>query len=122
MNTNLAHSTLDIQSPYSIEADQVRHALIEKGLETPLLPHLYERDEKYQLIKRSFSDIDRTLGLDLNDDSLSETPHRIAKMYVEEMVKVSDISLTSLGRHLMVNYMVTAFSAACSGDIVAVRV
>ena len=26
-----------------------------------------------------------TLGLDLADDSLAETPHRIAKMYVNEI-------------------------------------
>jgi len=123
MNTNLAHSATGIPSPYSPEADQVRHALLERGLETPLMPHQYERDEKYQRIKKSFTDITKTLGLDLNDDSLSETPHRIAKMYVdeifggldyfnfpkitvidnkmgvEEMVKVSDISLTSTCEH-----------------------
>ena len=123
MDTNLAHSATEIPSPYSAEADLVRHALIERGLETPLLPHQYERDEKYQRIRKSFADIARTLGLDLNDDSLSETPHRIAKMYVdeifsgldyfnfpkitvidnkmgvEEMVKVSDISLTSTCEH-----------------------
>ena len=123
MNTNLAHAATDIQSPYSIEADLVRHALLERGLETPLLPHQHERDEKYKRIKQSFTDIVATLGLDLNDDSLCETPHRIAKMYVdeifggldyfnfpkisvidnkmgvEEMVKVKDISLTSTCEH-----------------------
>jgi len=123
METNLARSNTDIKSPYSAEADLVRHALLERGLETPLLPHQIDRDEKYQRIKKSFTDIARTLGLDLNDDSLSETPHRIAKMYVdeifggldyfnfpritvidnkmgvEEMVKVSDISLTSTCEH-----------------------
>ena len=26
-----------------------------------------------------------TLGLDLNDDSLMGTPHRVAKMYVDEI-------------------------------------
>ena len=123
MNTNLAHAATDIQSPYSVEADLVRHALLERGLETPLLPHQHERDEKYKRIKQSFTDIVATLGLDLKDDSLCETPHRIAKMYVdeifggldyfnfpkisvidnkmgvEEMVKVKDISLTSTCEH-----------------------
>ena len=132
MNTKLAHSAMEIQSPYSLEADQVRHALLERGLETPLVPHQYERDEKYQRIKKSFTEIARTLGLDLNDDSLSETPHRIAKMYVdevfggldyfnfpkitvidnkmgvEEMVKVSDISLTSTCEHHFVTIDGTA--------------
>ena len=97
--------------------------MLARGLETPLLPHQFERDEKYQRIRNSFADIARTLGLDLSDDSLSETPHRIAKMYVdeifsgldysnfpkitvienkmgvEEMVKVRDISLTSTCEH-----------------------
>jgi len=85
MTTNLARSATPIPSPFSNEADQVRYALIERGLETPLLPHQYERDEKYQRIKNSFTDIARTLGLDLSDDSLCETPHRIAKMYVDEI-------------------------------------
>jgi GTP cyclohydrolase I len=132
MNTNLARSATPIPAPFSSEADQVRYALIERGLETPLLPDQYERDEKYQRIKNSFTDIVRTLGLDLNDDSLCETPHRIAKMYVdeifsgldyfnfpkitvidnkmgvEEMVKVSDISLTSTCEHHFVTIDGTA--------------
>jgi GTP cyclohydrolase I len=132
MNSNLAHSSDDIPSPYSLEADLVRHALLERGLETPLLQHQFERDEKYQRIKNSFTDIARTLGLDLGDDSLAETPHRIARMYVdeifsgldyfnfpkitvidnkmgvEEMVKVRDISLTSTCEHHFVTIDGTA--------------
>ncbi len=123
MSTNLAHKAIDIPSPYSDEADRVRQALVERGLETPLLPHQFERDEKYQRIRKSMTDVVKTLGLDLNDDSLRETPHRIAKMYVdeifagldylnfpkitvienkmgvEEMVKVNQIDLTSTCEH-----------------------
>ena len=132
MSTNLAHQAIDIPSPYSEQADRVRLALVERGLETPLLPHQFERDEKYARIKRAMTDVVKTLGLDLNDDSLTETPHRIAKMYVdeifagldylnfpkitvidnkmgvEEMVKVSDIDLTSTCEHHFVTIDGTA--------------
>jgi GTP cyclohydrolase I len=69
----------------SPEARLVRDALLERGLETPLLPNGLTRDEKYARIRESFTDVAHTLGLDLEDDSLCETPHRIAKMYVDEM-------------------------------------
>jgi GTP cyclohydrolase I len=132
MNTNRAHSAVEISAPFSIEANLVRHALLERGLETPLSQDQFERDEKYHRIKESFTDIARTLGLDLKDDSLCETPHRIAKMYVdeifagldytnfpkitvidnkmgvEEMVKVSSISLTSTCEHHFVTIDGTA--------------
>lgn len=105
------------------DAMRVRSALIESGLETPLLETGLTRDEKYTRILASMTDVVATLGLDLNDDSLRETPHRIAKMYVDEvfggldyanfpkitaidnkmqvdeMVKVSDISVISTCEH-----------------------
>ena len=42
-------------------------------------------DTKIELIKKHFSEIMSILGLDLNDDSLKETPLRVAKMYVKEV-------------------------------------
>ncbi len=132
MNSSLPQPSAAIPSPFSAEADRVRQALLERGLETPLLPHQYERDEKYRRIRQSFSDIARTLGLDLSDDSLRETPDRIARMYVdeifagldymnfpkitlidnkmgvEEMVKVSDIAVTSTCEHHFVTIDGTA--------------
>jgi GTP cyclohydrolase I len=107
----------------SQEALMVRNALIKRGLETPMIDNKLSDQEKYQRIKESFTDIAETLGLDLTDDSLCETPHRIAKMYVseifsgldysqfpkvtaienkmnvDEMVKVDNISLTSTCEH-----------------------
>jgi GTP cyclohydrolase I len=50
------------------------------------------RDQKYDRIRESFETIMDTLGLDLTDDSLEETPHRIAKMYVDEIFSGLDYS------------------------------
>ncbi|MGC9402445.1 GTP cyclohydrolase I FolE [Vibrio genomosp. F10] len=107
----------------TLEAQKVRDTLIAKGLETPLLPTQMTADEKYNRIRGLLTEVVSTLGLDLNDDSLAETPHRIAKMYVheifsgldyqnfpkisvienkmavDEMVNVSNINLTSTCEH-----------------------
>ena len=105
------------------EAEKVREALLEKGLETPMTSSEMNPDQKYNRIKGLLTEVVSTLGLDLTDDSLAETPHRIAKMYVheifsgldydnfpkisvienkmsvDEMVKVSNIDLTSTCEH-----------------------
>jgi GTP cyclohydrolase I len=46
--------------------------------------HLNEQ-QKIEKIQTHFSEIMQTLGLDLTDDSLRDTPRRIAKMYVNEI-------------------------------------
>lgn len=84
-----------IVSPLSAISDdalRVRDALIERGLETPMVHNGLSRDEKYDRIRESFTDIAHTLGLDLTDDSLSETPQRIARMYVDEIFSGLDYS------------------------------
>lgn len=42
-------------------------------------------EEKKRLIAEKMGEILTLLGLDLTDPSLAETPHRIAKMYVDEV-------------------------------------
>ena len=42
---------------------------------------------EYVRIKGLMRGVVETLGLDLSDDSLAETPHRIAKMYVDELFR-----------------------------------
>ncbi len=54
---------------------------------SPIRPDAFELsdEEKIEIIARHFRAIMETLGLDLNDDSLSGTPRRVAKMYVQEI-------------------------------------
>ena len=84
-STAIARSDTDFQSNLSLEAQLVRNALIEKGLETPMSGIKLSRDEKYTRIRDAMTQVATALGLDLKDDSLKETPHRIAKMYVDEI-------------------------------------
>jgi len=55
--------------------------------DTPMLPDAFETSdsEKIKNIQFHFSQIMKELGLDLRDESLSGTPYRYAKMYVEEL-------------------------------------
>ncbi len=60
---------------------------IATSAETPMVLNAFEinDDDKIAEIAKSFKHIMETLGLDLTDDSLRGTPHRVAKMYVKEI-------------------------------------
>ena len=60
-------------------------ALLKKVTPTPYIDNNLTNEQKKEKITALFSEIMTTLGLDLTDDSLSETPHRVAKMYVDEV-------------------------------------
>lgn len=64
---------------------QIHNHLVAMGVETPTLPNGADRREKIDTIERHFTSIMETLGLDLGDDSLMDTPKRVAKMYVNEI-------------------------------------
>lgn len=57
------------------------------SLKTPLREDAFEIDDdlKVELIEKHFREIMHIMGLDLTDDSLKGTPHRVAKMYVKEV-------------------------------------
>jgi GTP cyclohydrolase IA len=118
----------------------VRSALEAAGLETPMLDNGLSNDQKKQRLTELMTQVVQTLGLDLTDDSLAETPARIAKMYVdevfsgldystfpkismidnkmraEEMVKVQNISFTSTCEHHFVTIDGTATVAYIPGQ------
>ena len=60
---------------------------IATSIETPMRDDafLLSDEQKMVLIESKFRDIMDILGLDLNDDSLNGTPHRVAKMFVKEI-------------------------------------
>lgn len=60
---------------------------VQAELETPMRKDAFDLtdDQKIDIIEGHFKEIMHTLGLDLNDDSLKNTPRRVAKMYVKEI-------------------------------------
>ncbi len=64
---------------------EVHEYLDKMGVETPSISNDIERKDKIDKIEQHFTSIMQTLGLDLTDDSLIETPKRVAKMYVNEI-------------------------------------
>lgn len=112
----------------SEEAVCVRRALEAKGLETPMVETGLSRDQKYSKISALMADVVQTLGLDLSDDSLAETPHRIAKMYVDEIFSGLDYQhfpkVTQIDNKMRVKEMVKVrdinFSSTCEHHFVTI--
>lgn len=57
------------------------------SIDTPLHKDAFKLDDelKIELIEKNFKEIMHILGLDLSDESLKDTPRRVAKMYVKEV-------------------------------------
>ena len=64
---------------------KVHEYLVSVGVETPTVENNLDRKEKINIIEQHMTEIMKTLGLDLSDDSLAETPTRWAKMAVNEI-------------------------------------
>jgi len=64
---------------------RVHEHLFHLGVETPRRDNGIDRKLKIAKIEEHFQSIMSILGLDLTDDSLAETPNRVAKMYVNEV-------------------------------------
>lgn len=60
---------------------------IATSIDTPMRKDSFaiSEDRKMEIIEDKFKDIMETMGLDLTDDSLQGTPHRVAKMFVKEI-------------------------------------
>ncbi len=67
--------------------DEIGDDHISTGMETPMRKNAFNISdaEKKNRISHLFAEIMDVMGLDLSDDSLSGTPDRVAKMYVDEI-------------------------------------
>lgn len=85
--------------------------VLSQVLPTPMSPNGLTEEEKIEKIAKSFIEIMETLGLDLNNDSLRETPRRVAKMYVKEIFSGLNPKtfpkMTSIENTLKYNEMIT---------------
>jgi len=65
---------------------KVHEHLVSRGVETPTTGRLTleSRQVKIAKIESKFRDIMEIMGLDLSDDSLADTPKRVAKMWIQE--------------------------------------
>jgi len=74
---------LNIRPIKSLDEDE-DHPL--SSYDTPLRDDAFEMsdEDKIVAIEKHFREIMTVLGLDLTDDSLNGTPHRVAKMFVKE--------------------------------------
>lgn len=64
---------------------EVQKLLLEQGVETPTVAVDLSDAIRQSNIEKYFEGIMSCLGLDLTDDSLMETPKRVAKMYMNEI-------------------------------------
>ncbi|WP_373766284.1 GTP cyclohydrolase I FolE [Glaesserella sp.] len=97
-------------SNISPEARSVRDALLLKGIETPTVAHRKDKDVRRAEIQQHMRSVLELLGLDLRDDSLEETPQRLAKMYVDEIFSGLDYEtfpkITKIKNRMKVSEMV----------------
>jgi len=73
---------------YDLELiEQIGDEHVGSSYDTPLREDAFDMNDadKVKKIEYHFRQIMETMGLDLTDDSLSGTPHRVAKMYVKEI-------------------------------------
>lgn len=91
--------------------DPLVQKILSNVMATPTVENCLSDEEKVKKISALFKEIMLTLGLDLADDSLHETPNRVAKMYVREIFSGLNPQnfpkITSIENKLGYNEMVT---------------
>ena len=100
---------------------QVNEYLAELGIHTPVVQDRLEVSSatKIKKISELYKEIMEVMGLDLNDDSLQDTPNRVAKMYVNEIM--SGLVDDTFPKCTTVENKFTNFDSEDGDDIIVVK-
>lgn len=105
-STKTASST-----PFSVQS------ILENVRPTPVVETGLTNQEKVEKITEKFTEIMQVLGLDLKDDSLKDTPSRVAKMYVNEVFGGLDIhkfpKMTVIENKMKYDQMIVVQNISC---------
>ena len=85
--SNLRLNGYETKETLDILIDDIGDNHVSTSVDTPMRADAFELSdaEKIEAIEQHFESIMNILGLDLTDDSLKGTPHRVAKMYIKEI-------------------------------------
>ena len=88
------------------KAEEIGEGHLATSLQNPVRDDAFDLsdDEKIEIIQHHFEEIMKTLGLDVNDESLSGTPFRVAKMFVKEIFSGLDPKLKPIARKFSNKY------------------
>ena len=75
---------------FDLDTSKMSNKIIDpftKSAKTPLRPDAFELSdaEKIERLEKNVLEMMQTLGMDMTDDSLRDTPKRVAKMWVKEI-------------------------------------
>jgi GTP cyclohydrolase I len=98
-----------MKKDYALGLDVSKH-LQSLGIETPMVSNDLSINQKMETIAEAIRHSMEALGLDLRDDSLMDTPNRVAKMWVNEIFSGLDYTnfpkITAIDNKMNCNEMV----------------
>lgn len=78
--------SLNVEKTNPELGQRVHEHLVKLGVETPMVESTLTTKKKIEKITKNFASTMEILGMDLTDDSMSESPARVSKMYVNELM------------------------------------
>lgn len=99
---------------------KVNEHLKSLGIETPMIENKISKDIQFTTIQSNIKNCMEILGLDLTDDSLIDTPKRVAKMWINELFSGLDYhnfpKVTAIENKMNYDEMVLVSDICCNSS------